>query len=113
MMSLEYIEKLSREAGRRAAREKREPLVAFVDGDEAVFHCPNIGSYEPKGWKLVRELFVDNSGFGHDRNEPALTIDQFLAEVKAGYGYAIIEEGQFQIYIGEFEKRVKKVRKAK
>ena len=104
MMTGETIRQLSDEQAAKAAAEAREPLVAWCDRDRAVFRCPNIGSYRPKGWRLVRELFVDKSGFGQP-GEPALTAEQFLDEVKEGFGYAIIEEGQFQIYIGEFEQK--------
>ena len=103
MMSLSAINAIAKKAGEKAAKQKREPLVAFEDGDEGVVKCPNLGDYRPKGWELVRGLFVDSSGFGGP-GESALTLQQFLAEVKAGMGYAIIEEGQFQIYIGEFRK---------
>jgi len=103
MMSLTLIERLSREAGERAANKEREPFVAFVDKDEAVVKCPNFGDYVPDGWKLIDRLFVDKSGFG-TVGELALTIKQFIAKVKGGLGYAIIEEGQFQLYIGVFEK---------
>ncbi len=102
-MSLELIKQLSQEAGQQAAEENREPLVAFVDRDEAVFKCPNLGDYVPDGWTLIERLFVDNSGFGSP-NEPALTAEQFINKVKEGFGYAIIEEGQFQVYIGVFKK---------
>ena len=103
MMGLEAIEAMSREAAQRAAELEQEPLVAFVNGDEAVLKCPNLGDYVPGGWTLKEELFVDNSGFGSE-SEPALTAKQFLAKVKEGLGYAIVEEGQFQVYIGVFEK---------
>lgn len=102
MMSLESIEQLSREAGERAAIEEREPLIAFVDKDEAVVKCPNLGDYVPNGWKLINRLFVDKMGFGADGR--CLTVDQFIKKVKSGLGYAIVEEGQFQLYIGVFEK---------
>jgi len=46
---------------------------------------------------------VDNSGFGSD-DETALTPANFLAKVRAGFFYGIIEQGQFQVYIGEFKK---------
>jgi hypothetical protein len=46
---------------------------------------------------------VDSSGFG-EAGEPALTLRQFLGKIKTGCGYAITEAGQFQVYIGEFEK---------
>ena len=104
MMSLESIKRLSCEAGERAAEMNREPLIAFCDKDEAVFKCPNLGDYVPDGWKLIDRLFVDNSGFGA-QNEPALTAEQFIEKVKEGLGYAIIEEGQFQLYIGVFKKK--------
>ena len=103
MMSGESIRQLSEEAAQRAAKEKREPLMAFTDGDEAVVKCPNLGSYCPKGWELVERLFVDNYGFG-DEHDSALTLQQFISKVKEGFGYAIVEEGQFQIYIGVFKK---------
>lgn len=103
MMSLESIEQMSREAGERAAELAQEPLVAFTDKDASVFKCPNLGDYVPDGWKEVDRLFVDNSGFGSD-NEPALTPEQFIDKVKAGMGYAVVEVGQFQVYIGVFEK---------
>lgn len=91
-MSLALIEQISRKAGERAASENREPLIAFCDKDENIFKCPNLGNYVPDGWKLIDRLFVDKSGFG------------FLTQVKEGLGYAIIEEGEFQLYIGVFEK---------
>lgn len=103
MMSLESIEQLSREAGERAAKEKREPLIAFTDKDEAVVKCPNLGDYVPDGWKLIYRLFVDKMGFS-EAGFAALSVDQFIEKVKSGLGYAIVEEGQFQIYIGVFEK---------
>jgi hypothetical protein len=65
------------------------------------FPFPNIGDYRPDGWELVETLFVDKSGFGSP-SEPALTIEQLLDRLVAGKGYAIIEEGQFQLYLGEF-----------
>lgn len=102
MMSLESIDQLSREAGLEAAERNLEPLVAFVDGDIACKDIPNLGDHEPEGWTLLQRYFVDKSGFGAE-NEPALTVRQFLAKIKGGLGYAIVEEGQFQIYIGEFE----------
>lgn len=102
-MTLALIEQLSRKAGERAAKEKREPLIAFVDRDESILNCPNLGDYIPDEWKLIDQLFVDKTGFG-TVGEPALTIDQFINKIKSGLGYAIIEEGEMQLYIGIFEK---------
>jgi hypothetical protein len=101
MMSLEYIQQLAAKQARRARRNKILPQIAWMPGDPAIAYMPNIGSYRPKGWRLLRKLFVDKSGFGR-LDEPALTVEQFYAEVKEDFGYAIIEEGEFQVYIGEF-----------
>lgn len=80
----------------------KQPLKAKYNHDTEIFKCPNIGDSKPIGFKEIDRLFVDNSGFGAS-NEPALTTEQFLAKVKAGLYYAIVAEGQFQIYIGVFE----------
>lgn len=76
-----------------------EPFIAKVDQDEGVFKALNIGDYRFENYELIDDLFVDNSGFGSS-DEPALTAVQFLSKVKEGLGYAIIAEGQFQIYAG-------------
>lgn len=102
MMSGDVIVALAAQQARKARRNKTLPQIAWMPGDPAIAHMPNIGSYRPRGWKLLRELFVDKSGLGRP-GEPALTIDQFYAEVKEGLGYAIIEEGECQVYIGEFQ----------
>ncbi len=49
-------------------------------------------------------FFVDSSGWGQE-GEPALTLSQFLKKIKAGKYYAIIEAGQFQVYVGEYIER--------
>ncbi len=103
MMTRRSLDRESRKAAAKAAKLKQEPLVAFVDGDIVIADIPNLGDYVPKGWELVEEYFVDSSGFG-STDAPALTVDQFKAKTKAGFGYAIIEEGQFQLYVGEFKK---------
>ena len=113
MMSLEAIRNLSNKQAAKAARSKKVPYVPFDRGEienYPPFPFPNIGSYIPKGWKELRRLFVDTSGLGSE-NEPALTTGQFkeklleLHNANDGYGYAIVEEGQFQVYVGVFEKR--------
>lgn len=102
MFSIETIRAMNKEAARKAKGKK--PYIARHNQDEGVFKCPNFGDYRPDGYKLIDQLFVDSSGFGSE-NEPALTAEQFLAEVEQGKGYAIIEQGQFQVWIGVFEKR--------
>lgn len=64
---------------------------------------------ELKGYELVKELFVDSSGFGMD-DEPALTKNQFTEELtnllrEHEELYATLTGvGQFQVYIGLFRK---------
>jgi hypothetical protein len=102
MYSLETIIALNDETSKNASDEGLQPLIAEVDNDENVVKCPNFGYYRPKGWEETETFFVDSSGFGSE-SEPALSLGQFLEKVKEGYGYAITEEGQFQIYITEFK----------
>ena len=104
MMDLKTMEIMEKEAGRKARKEEIEPLIAEYNGDEGIFKCPDLGNYKPRGWKKVQEFFVDSSGFG-GKNEPALTINQFLKKVKEGFGYAITQAGQFQVYIGEYKRK--------
>ena len=110
MMDLATIRAMSREEAAKAARAKRVPLVLEASDiehwkanpDKPGFRLPSLGDYRPKGFKLVRELFCDTSGFGRS-DEPALTVERLAETVKPGYGYAVIESGQFQCYVGEFE----------
>jgi len=76
---------------------------AKQDKDEGVKGCKIVGTKDIYGYKLVETYFVDNSGLG-DRNEPAMVFSVFLDNVKTGYYYGIKEVGQFQVYIGEYEK---------
>jgi hypothetical protein len=116
MMSPETIRALERDQAKKAARAKKKPYVPFDEAeirsyavDGVPFPFPNIGSYRPNGWTLVEELFCDKSGLGADW-EPALTHNQLKQKLiehvnsDKNYGYAIISEGQFQLYIGVFEK---------
>lgn len=103
MYSVKVIGEMNLKAKNHAKAKGIVPLTAKYDKDEAVFSCPDLGNYIPKGWKLLKQYFVDSSGFGRT-SEPALTAGQFQDNIKEGKGYAIIEAGQFQVYIGEFEK---------
>ncbi len=118
MMSLSAINELSNEMARRAARQRLIPYT-FADKAEIIrafqigrVCIPNIGSYRPKGWELVKEHFCDKSGFGRD-DEPAMSFDQFKELLLSKQnvvgqptpGWAIIEEGEFQVYVGEFQKK--------
>jgi len=72
----------------------------------------SVETMELKGYKLVKNLFVDNSGFGAS-NEPALTKSQFIIELEQILKQhqtvytTITDEGQFQIYLGVFLRRGK------
>jgi hypothetical protein len=110
-MSLSEIRRLSNEAAQEAAEENKQPYVPFDEAEimGPKFFIPNLGDHRPEGWKLVEELFCDKSGFGAP-GEAALTIKQFREKVleyyktKKSYGYGMIEEGQFQCYVGVFER---------
>jgi len=101
MHSLETIHYLNAEATQIAKAEKRGLAVAERDGE--IQGVPLIGDYTPEGWQEVETLFVDISGFGSP-GEPALTQEQFLSRVKAGFGYGLGECGQFQGYVRVFER---------
>lgn len=78
--------------------------IAKING-ERLLNIPCIENVKDRqNWDKVDEMFVDSSGFGAE-DEPALTIKQFYEQVKAGLGYAVIEAGQFQVYVGVFEKK--------
>lgn len=119
------------ERAAEAAAYGKNPYVIFdhaeIDryGYGSPFPFPNIGSYEPPGWELLRDeddntrfLFVDKTGM--DDRGPALSIEGLKRELhrledeaeevakaeekECVYGYAIIEEGPFQLCIGIFRK---------
>lgn len=79
-------------------REQIEAMPPFpfpaIEGDD----LPD--EWEPTG----TVLFCDSSGFGLP-GEPALTPEQLRAELRVGYGYAITDMGQFQLYVSEFQVR--------
>ena len=107
MYDLHTIHAMNARAARASRRDGTLPLVlssaqiADAHAGRPSFQIPSIGSRRPRGWKLVAHYFVDTSGFG-ERGEPALTMADFLAKLRPGYGYAVIETGQFQRYVGEF-----------
>lgn len=112
MMSLATIRALSAETGTRAKRRKETPWHPETIEDitvDNILKITNLGSYEPGGWKRTdQEWFVDSSGFGGEY-EPALTPGALVRAMKAYFathptaGFAITEEGQFQLYITAFE----------
>lgn len=121
MLDLQAIRALSNAEAVRAAKAQRQPYVFYGAADLARYRSkrrpwpfPSLGSYRPPGWQLVDAIFCDSSGVGEE-GEPALTRSQLWRRLEQdldrGYGYAIIEEGEFQVYVGVFrKKRARKVR---
>lgn len=114
MWSLSTIQCMNDLAGTAAKKQKLKPLVLGEVEDVSKlgtlgYRIPFIGSYTPKGWKKIDEWFVDTSGLG-SLGEPSLTQSQLkhkiIANLKEGktYGYAFIEQGQFQGYLGVFQR---------
>lgn len=101
MYDLETIKQMNIEQAKKA--KGKMPLI-YTGVPKDLRKIPNFGDYRPKGWKLVETHFVDNSGLGRP-GEAALTFNEFVQRAKKGKGYGIIESGQFQVKIGEFEKR--------
>jgi hypothetical protein len=108
MMGASQIRSESARAAARAALDNKVPLICEDASD--LRRIPNWGDWEPNGWTKVEEYFVDSSGFGAP-GEPALTFDQLAdkleREERWGDGFAIIEAGQFQIYIARYTKDVR------
>lgn len=121
MFDRSYIVEMNRKAAREAAQAHKEPYVPF-DGLEIEnlnnFPFPFVGSYRPKGWRLVERLFCDTTGYGADL-EPSLTFEQLKTKMleylnKPGtYGYTVLECGPFQCYVGVYKKIEKKSNLAK
>jgi len=76
---------------------------AKTDKDLGVKSCKIVGNDNILGYDLIETYFVDSSGWGTEC-EIALTFNNFLNKVKAGFYYGIKEAGQFQVYIGEYKK---------
>lgn len=114
MRSLASIIDESRKQGIRAANEEKRPLVIEQEDIEnsevlrdTIQKIPNIGSYVPDGWTETERFFVDATGYSDPKElafNGCLSFEDFLQKIKPGKGYAIVEEGQFQVRVGEFEK---------
>lgn len=113
MMDLMTIRLLAREQGNRAKRHGKEPYIvwpedladwtlALAAGRLPRLPLPNIGTYVPAGWKLTgREWFCDK--FGDGDNGPSTSARELVEALEVGKAYAITEEGEFQLYVSEFE----------
>jgi len=117
MHSIGTIIALNHEIAAEAAQRGHLPYVAFDLTDVErwpPFPFASLGDYEPFGWEITEtSWFVDATGHGRDW-ESALTVEQFKAELRGylaenpGDGFAITEEGQFQVVVSAF-RRVAKV----
>lgn len=113
MMSLLDISAVNEKIAARAAREGRQPFVLGRPEDVErwpPFPFPNLGCQRPKGWVQVDSWFVDKTGHGYE-GEPGLTHKQFkqfkqllqgYVRNNPGHGFAIVEEGPFQVVIVAF-----------
>jgi hypothetical protein len=113
MWSTNVINDLSREYGIAARRKNRTPFVPWDAAEVASLggesKIPNLGDYRPVGWDLVEDLLVDS--WGHDPDDadgPALSQNGFKAymveHLAESFGYAVIEQGQFQVVVGVFSR---------
>lgn len=118
-MSAEYMHSLKRDAERKSKREhitpaillpvhkegKLKPSIPFVgecvwkrDWVEADLDKMGLDQYGHGDVKGTNIIFVDSSGWGNP-GETALTVDQFIAMAPVGFGYAVVEAGQFQVCV--------------
>lgn len=114
MMDLAYMKAMNREAAERAALENLSPYVYWdkseLDSFDG-FPFPFIGDLEPTGWVEVARHFVDSSGLGAE-DEAALSTGQFIDLIRDRItngpvaGWAIVEVGQFQVYVAEYRKDI-------
>ena len=114
MLDYRTIEEMTRKSARRAKAAKNLPHIvgltelkawkaAVGAGKLPSLPFPFIGTWRPRGFRLMQVLFVDSSGWGRS-DEPSLTVPCFVNDyLKLGAAYAIVEAGEFQVYIGEFE----------
>lgn len=113
MLSYSTIQQIAKDAADEARELCKVPYsIRQYSGNVESFcrRIPFLGDYVPEGWERVPEiepLFVDSSGFG-SAGEPALTLAEFSRKLAAfkksgdNYGFAIIEAGQFQVYIAVY-----------
>lgn len=129
MISQETARQMAHDQAAEAAQKGQEPFLIWQEDIEHINikkvcqAMPFLGDYLPEGWQRVSleseedrhgvyiddnegfgAYFVDSSGFGQN-GEPALNPERFVKEyLEPGFGYAIVEAGQFQVRIGKFKK---------
>lgn len=116
MMTGTQIREIAEDRGKVAKRLRLEPFAPESEDDiEFVWNSrgfPNLGAYVPKGWTLGPDeddfLLVDKTGL--DDSGWALTQRQLrhfiTTNLGQGWGYAVVEEGQFQVVVGVFKREV-------
>ena len=111
MMDPQTIRHNQQEARQRASAENLTPYLVTKDdiaewknGKGLPLPFPDIGDYDPPNFEEYgARLFCDTSGFGLD-DELSLTTDQLLDALQVDIAYAIVEIGQFQLYIQGFKR---------
>jgi hypothetical protein len=113
MFSISTLLAINSEIAAEAARRDSRPLVPFDQKDVdrwPPFPFPSLGDFEPLGWENTgTSWFVDSTGHG-SAWESAMTVDAFKAELlryvveNPGHGFAITEEGEFQVVVSAFRR---------
>ena len=123
MMDLSTIRAMNKSAANRARRSAVKPFIP-APAERAALNAGNIfgkiripmlGDYVPRGWEKTDDapLFCDKSSCGLE-SEPALTLRALAETIKndpVDIGYASHDEGQFQIYVSRYRRKVAKARK--
>lgn len=106
MMSIAAIVELSDQAAVKARKAHKIPFIfdSLADVDRNLRRIPNLGSYVPEGWKLEEYWTVNKDGSSD--GGPALSLDSLRREIttRLDRGFALIEEGEFQVVVGAFRK---------
>ena len=93
-------------AAKRKGYKQPKMVTAKQIEEMPPFPFPNFGDYEPDGWTERGRWQCDKTGM--DDQGPALSIEglkrRLLKHIKEHPrdGFAIVEEGQFQLYVGAF-----------
>lgn len=121
MMSLATIQAMSEKAGQIAAFKQQVPYFFFDQDLDVARKCvdngfipdglkklPHLGSHVPQGYELVTTHFTDATGFDlKDAGGSALSVHEFVTKkLNTENGFAIVDVGQFQVYIGEYRKTI-------
>lgn len=122
MMDLATIRALNQDAARASRKAGKEPWVPTAAERLQMARgivpegarLPYLGDYVPRGWRRseAEDLFIDTTFEGYigpssdERGTPNLPRAMQLVSGDAeGTGYAMTEHGQFQGYLGRYERR--------